>query len=244
MIFEMRLSRPVSRRPARALRFAWRADDDSDSDGNVNAVGASIVIGPRRTSASHYITSARYEAWRPMRSRPQVSRDRRLLRVRVRDERLRGRIYRSAFATFGRAGSPERGTSRRFDLVKAFFPRKLEFIGLEVEEGGVTVTTAFGARVKVIIRRRGDKQVVRRYRQDSVGREGDERAMLLRYPFSCPSRRTTYRILVRARDSFGNRRSGRLLKRCAGRHQLALGPFNVSRSTAMVPSRPTMRSTP
>ena len=222
MLFEMRLRRPVPRKAAQRLRLAWRADDDFDSSDSINAVGAYVDIGPRGAAASHYITSVVGEPLRPVRTRFHISRDRKLLRVRVRDRRLRGLKYRNALARTVRRPRRGNGPGTELDRAKAFFPIPLYELALDMSDGRMLVRSAVGARVRVSIRRNREKPVVLRYRQEDAETSQDDNPSesRLKYLFRCPAERTTYRVVVRARDSLGRRSTAKARPHC-GRYALA-----------------------
>ena len=165
----------------------------------------SIQIDPRGASASYRLFSERFGLPRELKARFSISRDRRVLRMRIRGARLRGAVFSALEATaFGGRGKRE--------TVAALFTVPLRYLSLSVTQGDfLRVYSTPGAYVRVSIRRNREKPVIVRYRQPR-GLEYKK----IRYRLSCRKRRTTYKIVARARDRYGNRLTERRTLSSAG----------------------------
>jgi hypothetical protein len=233
MLFDLRLARPVPRRPVDQVNLRLSAVNAVDE----HRLLARVAVNPRGPSATYRFDDlgepGRYD------SRPFISRDRKRLRVRVKDPDLRFKplglldrgppsllTYTHAIAESSRV--PYRGRGRRTPLekVETFFSLPLKRLSLRLRRGRLRIRSAEGAHARVRIRRNGGPPVTVRYRQTPLdatdtsdqspfGRTANPNTdTVLRYRFSCRRRGTRYAVSVRARDRYGNRRSAKLRKRC------------------------------
>ena len=167
--------------------------------------GAAVYVAldkndPRRPMSASYVFSDGQTA-RP--TAYELSDDRRLLRVRLTDARLRGVRY--AHLTAGMESSPFKNIGPgSAEKVSTVFDQPLETLTGRLRRGRLTVASAPGARVRVVVRRSGGTPTVIRYRQTALG----DSATKLWHRF-CP-RRARYTITIRARDRYGNRRTAKL----------------------------------
>jgi hypothetical protein len=214
MEFRMRLGRPVPERPDPPLHFGFFANTpDSDSQREAaEPLGVAVKTNPFRASYS-------------VNDGPDVpvafslSSDRKLLRVRVTDQRLGAGNYTYFGAGAGDELDPndlldsddpeDLGPDHRFEHVATFFSLPLRRLSARLRAGRLTVTSVTGAHVTVIIRRNGRRPTTVRYRH-SATHTSDKR---LFYRFSCRGR-ASYKISIRARDRYGSRRSTVLSRRC------------------------------
>jgi hypothetical protein len=149
-------------------------------------------------------------------ARIRISRSRKLLTLRVDERALRNFSYAFLDADttwYGRDG--DAGHTDDFDEFETYFDRPLLKVSAHLHRGRVTVTSAAGARVTVVIRSSGHRRRFLRYRQranrDLLAPQSQPHTTL-RYRFSC-RRSSTYTVAVHARDRYGHSRSARLRKR-------------------------------
>ena len=202
--FELRTQHPLPTRegmPTTGTSSRRTFDLHLEAAGKAGAVYVALdKRDPRRPMSAAYVFSDG-QAARP--TAYDLGDDRRLLRVRLSDARLRGVTY--ARLTAGMESYPFKDIGPgAAESVSTVFDQPLETVTGRLRRGRLTVTSAPGARVRVVIRRNGGRPTTSRYRQTAL--DGSATRLWQRF---CP-RRARYTISIRARDRYGNRRTTNL----------------------------------
>lgn len=235
MLFQLRLGRPLPKRPTDRFAFTLAARHPVEGE----EVNTAIDVGPGGSSATYGIGFAESDPDPAGTARLVISRDRKRLRVRVKDPRLRPKrrkegwgsklpvpTYTHLIATSGRSTSRGRRPRAPEETVETFFSLPLKKVGLQLRRGVLRIRTAQGAHVRAEIRRNEAHAKTVRYRQFPLNEEwtfeqwflkGDwdlGKDTFLRYRLACRTPGTLYTVTVHARDRYGHRRAANLRKRC------------------------------